>query len=367
MLNDLWVEIPTEYRTDFKNRMLINNFKNLNSMSLLILLVEVGLLLIGERMYNVTPIIRAFIIFSLIWIPIIRYVNKRIDVINRKKAIFVQYIYIIGVIWFCLALVFDVINQVDLLHLYLMGIFIILIYIEMSPKSNLVLLVSVYLVFTILLPNYLNDSIRILVLQVNALVFNVLVWIFVRMMYEMRLKVFLDTKLITDKNDVLKDMASRDSMTGLYNHGAAYKYLGYSVEEAKTEGEKLTIIMADIDNFKRINDTHGHQYGDYIIKAIAQVLNKCIRSTDILCRYGGEEFLLILPGAGYEESKRLAERIRSKIENTEFDRGEFITISGGVSVFDGENANDLVKDADSKLYDAKQSGKNRFVFWKNLV
>lgn len=362
MLKDLWVEIPNEYSAEFKNRMLTNNFNKLSSISLVILLVEFGLMLIGERMYNVTPIIRAFVIFNLIWVPTIRYVNKKIDVINKKKAIFVQYAYILAAIWFCLALVFEVINQVDLLHLYLMGIFIILIYIEMSPKSSMMLLVAVYLIFSTLLPNYLDDPIKILVLQINALVFNVLVWMFVRMMYNMRLKMFIDNKSITDKNDILKDMASRDSMTGLYNHGAAYKHLEYSIEKAKTEGTKLTIIMADIDNFKRINDTNGHQYGDDIIKVISQVLNKCIRSTDIVCRYGGEEFLLILPGAGYDESTRLAERIRSRIEGTEFPRGEHITISGGVSVFARESANELVKDADLKLYDAKQSGKNKFVF-----
>lgn len=91
------------------------------------------------------------------------------------------------------------------------------------------------------------------------------------------------------------------------------------------------------------------------------MLNKCIRSTDLVCRYGGEEFLIILPGADNKESERLAERIRSKIEGTEFSGGEYFTISGGVCAFSGESAEELVKTADQKLYKAKQSGKNKFI------
>lgn len=264
MLKELWVEIPVEYRAEFKDRMLTNNFKRLYSISLVILLLELGILLIGERMYNVTSIVKAFVVFSLIWVPLIRYVSNRIAVINRIKALFVQYVYIVAAIWFCLALVFSVINQVDLLHIYLMGVFTILIYIEMSPKSNMALLIFVYIIFSVLLPYYLDNPIKLLVLQVNALVFNVIVWIFARMMYKMRLKIFIDNKTITEKNNRLQDMASRDSMTGLYNHDAAYKHLEYHVAEAKIKDQWLTIIMADIDNFKNINDTYGHQYGDYI-------------------------------------------------------------------------------------------------------
>lgn len=361
MLKRLWVEIPAEYRADFRDRMLSNNFKRLSYISVVILLLEVGVLLISERMYNVTSIVEVYVVFSLILVPLIRYVNGNMTDISRVKALLVQYVYILSAIWFCLAVVLSVINQVDLLHIYLMGVFSILIYVEMSPKSNIMLLIFVYLIFFFLLPNYLDNPAQLLTLRVNALVFNILVWIFARMMFKMRMEMFITNETIREKNDTLKDMASRDSMTGLYNHASAYKHLKYHVEEAKRKDQWLTIIMADIDNFKDINDTYGHQYGDSIIKSVSQVLNRCIRSTDIVCRYGGEEFLIILPGADYTESERLAERIRSNIESTEFSGGEFVTISGGVCAFSGESVEELVKTADLKLYEAKQSGKNRFV------
>ncbi len=123
--------------------------------------------------------------------------------------------------------------------------------------------------------------------------------------------------------------------------------------------------MSDIDNFKKINDTHGHQVGDVILRDVAKVFQSNCRQIDIVARYGGEEFIVLLPGAGKKEAVDVAERIRLGVENKKFkfkDKHYTATISLGVNEYTNEEIKeDIIRKADSALYRAKTTGKNKVV------
>ena len=135
--------------------------------------------------------------------------------------------------------------------------------------------------------------------------------------------------------------------------------------------QHLTLIMVDIDNFKLFNDNYGHPLGDRILYEVAQTLKKTVRKLDIVCRYGGEEFGIIIPNSGYEGAEIVAERIRTEIEELSIETPDFgkvnVTISVGVSVYpeDACEIRELIANADVSLYSAKAAGKNTFVLYKS--
>ncbi len=163
----------------------------------------------------------------------------------------------------------------------------------------------------------------------------------------------------------VKTMAIYDTLTGLYNRRYLEERLITETQKAFYGGSPLSLVMVDIDHFKKVNDTFGHTTGDLVLKEIASLLKNSVRKKDTVARYGGEEFILILPEAGLEETTIIAERIRRQIENTPFEMEQTrlnLTVSLGISNFPSHHARskeDLVKMADQALYDAKRGGRNR--------
>jgi diguanylate cyclase (GGDEF)-like protein len=153
----------------------------------------------------------------------------------------------------------------------------------------------------------------------------------------------------------VKCLAIRDGLTGLYNHRHFWELLNREVELARRYGRPLSLLFLDIDDFKNINDTLGHPQGDLVLKKLAAYLEGSVRQADLVCRYGGEEFVVVLSQTSPEQGRVLAERLRSGIA------GELkITVSIGLAGLEpGMDAENLVKVADAALYRAKQSGKNR--------
>ena len=153
-----------------------------------------------------------------------------------------------------------------------------------------------------------------------------------------------------------------DDLTKLKNHRAIYEFLRLKMDESQKFKEELSIIMFDIDDFKAINDNKGHVVGDLVLTDIGKVIRRSLRKTDAVGRYGGEEFLLVLPYTKGIDALVIGDRIRKKVEEYNFKEGIKLTISGGIKEYFGENIKEYINEADKKLYEAKKTGKNKIVY-----
>ncbi|ODU51896.1 MAG: diguanylate cyclase [Lysobacteraceae bacterium SCN 69-48] len=158
----------------------------------------------------------------------------------------------------------------------------------------------------------------------------------------------------------LLEIASRDSLTGLYNRLAGSRMLDALIGEAQASGRPFSLILADLDHFKAINDSRGHQAGDDALVAVGGILQAGIRGGDLAIRWGGEEFLILVPGCGIAQAMELAERLRTGVAGAQIADAGPITVSLGVAqLAAGESAAALLQRADDALYRAKSSGRNR--------
>jgi two-component system, cell cycle response regulator len=172
---------------------------------------------------------------------------------------------------------------------------------------------------------------------------------------------------LEDANKRLKKLSITDGLTGLYNHRHVHQLLHDEFERSSRTGEPVAVAMIDLDRFKRINDTYGHPTGDVVLYETAKILGETAREIDMVGRYGGEEFIVILPNTGEEEAEHFAERVRQAVEAYVF-RDEVneirMTTSAGVAALpapDVDSPETLLKRADEALYEAKESGRNRVV------
>ena len=149
----------------------------------------------------------------------------------------------------------------------------------------------------------------------------------------------------------------KDPLTGLFNRRFFNLYLVRKLKETSEEGQPVSFILLDLDNFKKINDTYGHAFGDKVLRHVARILRKSIRKEDIALRWGGEEFGVFVK-APLEDAKKLAERIRKRLEESPVD-GVKITASFGVGEYRGEDPKEFFQKVDQALYRAKKMGKNR--------
>jgi diguanylate cyclase (GGDEF)-like protein len=160
--------------------------------------------------------------------------------------------------------------------------------------------------------------------------------------------------------DDLKILASTDSLTKVYNRAKYDEIMGREIERTKRYNRFLSLVMFDIDVFKKINDTYGHLNGDIVLKNIVALVKEEVRKIDYLIRWGGDEFILILPETNLEGAKGLAERIRNSIADQKFENMEGVTVSLGITQFSKDDTEDsLMKRADEALYKAKMNGGNR--------
>ena len=160
----------------------------------------------------------------------------------------------------------------------------------------------------------------------------------------------------------LNELATQDVLTGVANRFQFDKALEHSITIAERYGRGLSILLFDIDHFKRVNDTYGHLIGDDVLKKFAQILFKGIRKSDVLARWGGEEFVVLLPDTELTDAIKLAEILRIKIAGSNFDPVVKVTCSIGVARWNhGETSDQLLQRADKKLYAAKEGGRNRVV------
>lgn len=173
------------------------------------------------------------------------------------------------------------------------------------------------------------------------------------------------TELVAYEQKLL-EITKRDVLTGIYNRRYLEERIKEEFEKHKRYHRPLSLIVFDLDHFKKINDTYGHQYGDYILKSSVSAVIPCLRNIDIFARYGGEEFCCILPETEMNAALHVAERIRTTIATQKYsfsDKPVKTTISLGVSEINDntESTDSLFKNADDALYEAKKTGRNKVV------
>lgn len=170
--------------------------------------------------------------------------------------------------------------------------------------------------------------------------------------------------------EVLHLKSVTDGLTGAFSHAYLQEVLALELERAKAERQPLSILMMDLDDFKKLNDGHGHLFGDRVLKELTETASMNIRHEDVLGRYGGEEFLVIMPGADAVTAGRVAERVRRSFERAGIlpMKGEggvvTTTVSIGAATYPGDGDIDpraLISKADTNLYSAKRAGKNKVV------
>ena len=172
----------------------------------------------------------------------------------------------------------------------------------------------------------------------------------------------IDITKIKEMEDQLKLLSQTDQLTQVFNRVKFNDSLNREMIRSKRYQTELSLIMIDIDHFKEINDTYGHDMGDDVLKSLAGLLKESTRETDICARWGGEEFMLLLPHTNLENASKLAERIRARIEKKVFKTGHTVTGSFGVTQFvDSDNDETFTKRVDRALYMAKEKGRNRVI------
>lgn len=172
-----------------------------------------------------------------------------------------------------------------------------------------------------------------------------------------------DGEQLRQRLEQTQQEAMQDALTGLPNRKAYEEHIAAEVARSRRYGTPLSIVVWDVDKFKDINDTYGHAAGDRVLKVIGELLRDNIRQSDFVSRYGGEEFVLLLPQTPLEVARGVAEKLRAQIENTPFHFQEqrvIVTVSGGLAQYQNDEAvNQLFERADKAMYQAKQAGRNR--------
>jgi len=223
------------------------------------------------------------------------------------------------------------------------------------------LLLVIYVPYVLILPVFQPDSNVVFVISINTGISNFMAWLLGITTLKTKVNSLQSTRKIEEKNALLADLIKKDSMTGLLSHKASFQKLNEEISRAARIGYPLSLIIADIDDFKQVNDRYGHIVGDQVIIQFSQALSEIARSTDSVGRYGGEEFIIIMPDTDLQGAVILSERILTEIRSLVLPLDAAITLSGGMSQYSGEASDEFIRKTDQRLYRAKAEGKNRFV------
>lgn len=294
-------------------------------------------------------------------IPLLIYLNKRrMDFMPRGGNVFGCFFLFAILIY---ASFLSIMNQyyTGAISEYIIVMFSLasFFYIPFLPSLFIFIGSHLFFVYTLL-----HIHSHYLLLQdhvVNSTAALCLAFFISRLTYNQKMAAFINSKTIEEQMEALREISIKDGMTGLFNHNYICTQLEEEIRRTKRYKTPLSIGIFDLDGFKNVNDTHGHQEGDAILIYVAQQMRETFRDTDLIGRYGGDEFLVIFPETEVEDAVIAAERFR-QVLTTPNSQGTYtsISVSGGIVKFNGEDTLEaFIHKADILLYNAKNLGKDQ--------
>lgn len=360
-------KIPNEYKREFIDSICRENFLRMLVIAVLLVVAEPFI-----AIFTATPGTASYYLalwlalFNLIFLPILYFFQKNVKHVPIFWIMLVQTTFLTGILTGGISLSLSEQPSPSAVSTYFLAVFTISAFIIMPPLISAVLLLASNAVFMLLLPQFHALPDMIVTLNINTLSMTAVAWILNQMVSHAKANSYINEKIIIEKNielekknTELNELTMRDSMTDLLNHKNSLRRLKEEVDRAKRIDYPLSVAMIDLDNFKLVNDTYGHQTGDEVLIQVAQILSEGCRTTDAVGRYGGEEFIIIMPDTNDRDAALLLGRIKTRIEETSFKGGIRITLSCGISELNGESVHGILKSSDMMLYEAKKKGKNR--------
>ncbi len=312
------------------------------------------------------------VVFHFIYLPlmVLAYRKRWFKQIEMYK-VFTTLYFTVVMLWGSIFTILVYIDNHDI-AVYSIVLFVVAALFIIDPNRSSMLYIVNYIIFSALIYKTVDQLSAANGMVFKSLIITVLALITSQSNYYIRKQLFDYKNSLKDVNSQLQDQAQKDSLTQLYNNSYMFKLLKNETVRSSEEGRSLSLIMLDIDDFKQINDTFGHLVGDVVIRAVSAEIVSTTRDDDVVGRYGGEEFIVILKNTSREKAIEVAQRIRRGIEGLRFEQDIRVTASFGISHFKSSISDDqkaecvspnvLVNTADINLYKAKKSGKNCVVF-----
>jgi diguanylate cyclase (GGDEF)-like protein len=238
---------------------------------------------------------------------------------------------------------------------------IVLFTITAVARLRLWLMISIYAVcygtFIIGIPYFQKDSAFLTSHQMNGTVLTIVAVLIAHMLYKYAVSDYFVKQDINKKNRELLFLAQRDGLTCLYNHKTIHELLEKIILGNENNRKSVFLLLLDLDNFKAINDRFGHKFGDSILKQTANIITATMNENNIIGRYGGDEFMVIMPDTDILSAELLASKLLNEIGLIEIDDFE-MTFSCGIALWEGETSDKLVEKADQLMYKSKADGRN---------
>lgn len=345
---------------EFERTVLKDNFIRLRLLAPLLFLAEIIIFLFEDLFFDIGTSLLIFIAASIILIPLIWLMSLRFEKMNIAIIKSIQFVYLASVMILGIGLTMETTAESDMVHMFFLVVFGVMFVIAMRPQESFIFLLLSYLSFALLFPFFQENQTIVMITLINSFLFMAVAWFQSRMQFRTQLRRYADQMLIENKNRILEESVRRDAMTGLFSHAHIVEILQSEMKRAVRENSNLALIYIDIDDMKEINDQLGHLAGDEVIAQVAAVLRKSARPGDLIGRYSGEEFLMILPGASLTAATAVSQEIRTNCLVFDFPSHIWVTLSGSIVGYSGQTLRDFLQLADDRLEIAKKSGKNRF-------
>lgn len=345
------------YRLEFLFERTKSNLEHLWYLLLASQVVETVLLFNRSFIFEMKLSLIIFLFINLILTIAVYRFRKENYGVRYKTLLHTQSIIILNILFITSAFNIFQNEKMVMVHIYIIAYVFISIVLHI-PSANLALigLISLFLnIIGILMYHF--DPLIVQFEIINLLIFIGLSWWLGIIANRNRILLWMNLNKERELNSKLADLNKRDSMTNFFNHEYIFELLDQEIERAHLLEQCLSIAIFDLDDFKRINDTYGHQEGDKVLLEVSLAIKESVRDADLIGRYGGEEFMVIFPATANEQAEFVANRIRTAVEALNFENYQ-MTISGGVAELLGHNSQELIKIADTCLYRAKHQGKN---------